>query len=345
MGLGLTRNAPAWGEVDPSIYAQAEAKGFPKPKFVQTNGIRMAVFEEGEGFPVIFSHGFPELAYSWRYQIPALAKAGFRAIVPDQRGYGRTERPEKIEDYDIHHLCGDLAGMMDVLEIEKAVFCGHDWGGFVVWQMAHLHPDRVAGVIGVNTGYSPRPATSIVSMLKAALGEDNYIVFFQEPGVADELLGNNVEKAFRAFLQKGGITAEEFNKLPPDAPERKFNIRLMLEGGISGAGEPLVSEEELAYYVETFKDTGFTGGINWYRNLDRNWETTEGQATNINVPCLYVGAEDDVILPPSRMIGAERWLPDLEQKTIADCGHWTQQEKPDELNAIMIDWLTRKFKG
>lgn len=343
LALGMHAAGPAWAEVDPAIYAAAEGRGFPKPKFVETNGIRMAVYEEGVGFPVIFSHGFPELAYSWRHQLPALAKAGFRAIAPDQRGYGRTSRPSKIEDYDIHHLCGDLIGMMDAFELEKAVFCGHDWGGFVVWQMAHLHPDRVAGVIGVNTPYAPRTPMSIVDLLKATLGEDNYIVYFQEVGPADDLLGNNVEKAFRSFFADTGLRAEEFNKLPADAPERKFDIRQIIE--VDPSAGLLISEEELAYYIATFQDTGFTGGINWYRNLDRNWKTTEGQKSTIEAPCLYVGAEDDLILPPSRMLGAERWLPDLEQKVIADCGHWTQQEKPEELNAILVDWLTRKFKA
>lgn len=335
----------AAAEVDPAVYARAEAAGFPEPKYVETNGIRMAVFEQGEGFPVVFSHGFPELAYSWRHQLPVLAGCGFRAIAPDQRGYGRTQRPEAIEDYDIHHLCGDLAGLLDALEIERAVFCGHDWGGMVVWQMAHLHPDRVAGVIGVNTPYSPRSPMNPIDALRAMRGEDNYIVAFQEPGKADAILDANTEKMFRMFMRHGGLfDAEEFAKLPVDAPERKFQILKMLEGD-EYFGDLILSEDDLAYYVSTFKDTGFTGGINWYRNIERNWSTTEGQPAKIDKPCLYVGAADDVVLPPSMAAGMGQFIPDLEKHVIQDCGHWTQQEHPDELNTILVGWLTKRFKA
>ena len=243
--LAAAIGGAARAEVNPQVYAKAEAAGFPKPKFVQTNGIRMAVYEQGEGFPIVFSHGFPELGYSWRHQLPALAKAGFHAIAPDQRGYGRTERPEAVDGYDIHHLTGDLAGMLDALKIEKAVFCGHDWGGAVVWQMAHLHPERVAGVIGVNTPYMPRAAKNPVDMLREMRGENNYIVYFQQPGVADKYLHDNVEKAFRAFLRKGTLTAEQFAKLPADSPARSFDLKAMIEAGAI-SGTPLVTEDELS---------------------------------------------------------------------------------------------------
>jgi len=337
-----SRSGAAHATVDPTIYAKAEAAGFPKPKYVKTNGIRMAVYEQGEGFPIVFSHGFPELGYSWRHQIPVLANAGFRAVVPDQRGYGRTDRPEAVEDYSIQHLTGDLAGLLDALDIEKAVFCGHDWGGLVVWQMAHLHPDRVAGVIGVNTPYIPRSPVPPLQMMKQMRGENNYIVYFQQPGVADKLLHDNVDKAFRAFFQKSSMTAEEFAKLPADAPERAFDIRAMIEAGGQG-GQLLISEDELAFYIETFRDTGFTGGINWYRNLDRNWESTKGQAQKLDKPSLYIGAQDDVILPPSMAEATRGLLSDFEMHVIQHCGHWTQQEHPEELNTILIGWLTKRF--
>jgi len=340
---GIAQNARA--DVDPKIYVKAEAAGFPKPKFVDTNGIRMAVYEKGEGFPIIFSHGFPELGFSWRHQLDALSKAGFRAIAPDQRGYGRTSRPEKVEDYDIHHLTGDLAGMMDKLGIDKAVFCGHDWGGAVVWQMAHLHKDRVAGVIGVNTPYMPRTPMNPIEMLKQMRGENNYIVYFQQPGVADTFLHENVDKAFRAFLRKSPLTAETFAKLPADSPLRNFNIKQMIEAGAAGTGGYVCTEEDLNVYIETFRDTGFTGGINWYRNIERNWKTTEGQPQKLELPALYVGAEDDVILPPSMMEAAAGLVPGIEMHTIQNCGHWTQQERAEELNTILIGWLTKRFKS
>ena len=190
----------------------------PTPKMVKTNGIDMAVYEAGprDGVPVVLCHGFPELAFSWRYQIKALGDAGFRVLAPDQRGYGLTSRPEKIEDYDMKHLTGDLAGMLDAFGIEKAVFAGHDWGGLVVWQMPLYQPKRVAGVIGVNTPFLPRPPVDPIMAMRAMYGENMYIVFFQKPGVADALLAKDTGKAFRFFMRKGGPTAAEYAKLPQE---------------------------------------------------------------------------------------------------------------------------------
>ncbi len=319
----------------------------PEPFFVETNGIRMAVYEQGEGFPVVFSHGFPELAYSWRYQLPALAAAGYRAIAPDQRGYGLTDRPEEVEAYDVDTLCADLVGLLDALGIEQAVFVGHDWGGGVVWRMPLLYPDRVAGVVGVNTPFGRPPGPNPpIEMLRQARGEANYVVAFQEPGVADALLAENVDNVFRLFYRKNRLTAEEFAALPADAPERRFELLAAIENAeIDPNAELIITEPELRFYIETFRKTGFTGGINWYRNIDRNWENSRLLEYWVTAPALYVGAEDDTVLPPSSMDGTEQYLADIERQVIADCGHWTQQERPRELNRILIDWLDRKIGG
>lgn len=316
---------------------------FPRPKFVQSNGIRMAVYQEGKGLPVVFSHGFPELAYSWRHQLPALAEAGYHAIAPDQRGYGATDRPEAIELSDIHHLTGDLVGLLDSMKIERAVFCGHDWGGMVVWSMGLLHPDRVAGIIGVNTPFFPRGPMPPIDMLRRVAGEDNYMVFFQKPGVADAALAKDVRKTFTMFMRRGGLmNAKEFAKLPPNSPERRFELIKMLQAD-QFPGELILNPHELDHYVQTYEKTGFTGGINWYRNMNRNWETTAKVEQKIKVPSLMISAEDDVVLSPAMTAGMEKYVPDLEKHVIAGCGHWTQQEKPEELNRLIIDWLGRRF--
>ncbi len=312
------------------------------PRYVETNGIRMAVYDQGKGVPVVMCHGFPELAYSWRHQIPAVAGAGFHAIAPDQRGYGHTDRPAEIEDYDIHHLTGDLVGMLDALKIDKAVFVGHDWGGFVVWQMPLLHPSRVAGVIGVNTPFLPRAPMDPITLMRMAYGEEMYIVFFQKPGVADALLGRDPAKTLRLFYRKSGMTLEEFDKRP--AEEKNFALARAFDVDESlWPGKVLLTPEELDVYRNAFARTGFTGGINWYRNFTRNWQTTEGITQKIDVPCLMVMAANDVVLRPSLADGMEQYVPDLEKHLIKDCGHWTQAEKPDELNRVMIDWLKRRF--
>jgi pimeloyl-ACP methyl ester carboxylesterase len=317
---------------------------FPEPTMVKTNGIDMAVYEMGpkDGVPVVLCHGFPELAYSWRHQLPALAAAGFRVIAPDQRGYGRTSRPDDVTGYDMAHLTADLAGMLDALGLKDAVFCGHDWGGIVVWQMPLLHPTRVRGVIGVNTPFMARGPMDPIAMMRAVFGEDMYIVFFQQPGVADAILAKDVGKSFRFFMRKSGMKAADYAKLP--AEQRNLALVKALETDEAGwTGTGLLTDEEMKYFVDTFTRTGFTGGINWYRNFTRNWQAGEGVEQKVHVPALMVMAEDDIVLSPAMADGMEKFVPDLEKALIKDCGHWTQQEHPDELNAILVDWLKRRF--
>ena len=316
----------------------------PTPKMVKTNGIDMAVYEAGpkDGVPVVFCHGFPELAFSWRYQIKALADAGFHVLAPDQRGYGLTSRPEKIEDYDMKHLTGDLAGMLDAFGIDKAVFAGHDWGGMVVWQMAIYQPDRVSGVIGVNTPFLPRPPVDPIMAMRAMYGENMYIVFFQKPGVADALLAKDTGKAFRFFMRKGGPTAAEYAKLPQE--QRNLELVHALQSDESlWPGELVMPKEELQFFIDTFEKTGFTGGINWYRNFTRNWVESGTMEQRVHVPGLMIMAEDDVVLSPAMADGMERFVPDLEKVLIKKCGHWTQQEHPEETSTAMIAWLKKRF--
>jgi pimeloyl-ACP methyl ester carboxylesterase len=305
---------------------------------VHTNGIRMAVTEQGAGPPVVLCHGFPEIAYSWRHQIPALATAGFRAIAPDQRGYGGTDQPAAVSDYDIHHLTADLVGLLDALGLERAVFAGHDWGGIVVWHMPLLHPARTAGVIGVNTPYFPRAAAPPIALMRAAWGDNYYVVHFQKPGEADGALARDVRRVFTQ-LMRTGVPLEETRKL--------WRGRNMAEAvaGPELPGRPLLSEEELQVYVRAFERTGFTGGVNWYRNLDRNWETTPQLAgAKVEVPALMITAEHDPVLRPELAEAMRDLVPDLETVMIPGCGHWTQQERPAELSGLMIDWLTRRFR-
>jgi len=316
---------------------------FPEPTMIRSNGIDMAVYEMGpkDGFPVVLCHGFPELAYSWRHQLPALAKAGYRAIAPDQRGYGRTSRPDPVTDYDMAHLTGDLTGLLDALGLKKAVFAGHDWGGIVVWQMPVYHPDRVAGVIGVNTPFLHFPMDPI-DALRAMRGDNNYVVYFQKPGLADAALAKDVGKTFRFFMRKNVATAKEFEHAPQQA--KNFELVHALEQDETGfRGEPLLTDAEMKVFVDTYKRTGFTGGINWYRNLSRNYELGKSMEQIVRVPGLMIMAEDDVVLPPSMTEGMERFVPDLEKVLIRNCGHWTQQEHPQETSNAMIAWLKRRF--
>jgi pimeloyl-ACP methyl ester carboxylesterase len=305
-------------------------------KTIRTNGISMAVRDEGQGPAVVLCHGFPELAYSWRHQVPALAAAGFRAIAPDQRGYGDTERPADVAAYDIHQLTGDLVGLLDALGIERAVFAGHDWGGLVVWQMPLLHPERTAGIIGVNTPYFPRAFAAPTAIFRQLFGDNYYICHFQQPGVADAALARDPRRVFTQLMRRGVPISEAEARLAARGAMPNM-VEMVFEGEPLGA--PLLADDELAVYAETFTRTGFTGGINWYRNLDRNWETTPELANApIAVPSLMVTAEWDAVLRPEMAEPMRAFVSDLEIHMIRECGHWTPQERPRELNAAMIDW-------
>jgi pimeloyl-ACP methyl ester carboxylesterase len=318
---------------------------FPEPRFVDTNGLRMAVHEQGTGTPVVLCHGFPELAYAWRHQLPALAGAGFRAIAPDQRGYGATggpKGPDAVPLYDMAHLTGDLIGLLDALGLEKAVFCGHDWGGIVVWQMALMHPDRVAGVIGVNTPFMPRAPVDPIQMMRQVWGEDMYIVHFQKYGEAEQVLEADIAKSMRFWYRKSRMKLADYDKLP--AEYKRLSLIRTFEQPEERWSAPLVMEPaELDTYIRAFERTGYEGGINWYRNFSRNWQASAGLAQRIEVPCLMISAADDVVLRPEMTNGMENYIPDLEKHIIADCGHWTQSERPEELNRLMLEWLARRF--
>lgn len=317
------------------------APGMPRPRFIESNGIAMGVYEKGSGVPIVFCHGFPELAYSWRKQIDPFAAAGYRVIVPDQRGYGLTERPAEIADYAVGNLVDDLAGLLDALEIDKAIVCGHDWGGGIAWMMPRYHPDRVLGVIGVNTPafhpQHPRKPNELI-----VRSDRYYTLTFQPPGVAEAVLEKNVRKSFEFFLRRGGMwNVEYFRSLPEDSAARRLDLLTLLEAG-NPTGELILTADELDYFVQTFETTGFTGGLNWYRAAGAGNSRTDLK-WDIEVPCLYIGAENDVVLPPTSADGMEGYIADLTKQTIADCGHWTQQEKPEEFNRVTLNWLQRKF--
>lgn len=285
-------------------------------RFVETNGIRMHFVEQGDGFPVLFLHGFPELWYSWRYQIPALAGAGFRAIAPDMRGYGETDKPEGIEAYDIHHLVADMTGLLDALDLSRAVIVGHDWGGVIVWQMALMHPERVERVISFNTPFTRRSRRRPTEAYKELPdGRFNYILYFQEPGRAESDIEPDIESWLDTTI-RGIATVRDF-----------------------------ITADTIKVFVDAFRKGGITGPLNYYRNIDRNWETTaylEGR--QITMPALMICAENDPILLPQSAQRMPEYIPDLTTHLIKNCGHWTQQEQPDEVNRLILEFL-QDLKG
>ena len=310
-------------------------------RLVDTNGVRLRVIEAGDrGAPtVVLAHGFPELAYSWRRQIPALVDAGYHVLAPDQRGYGGSSCPNAVEGYDIHHLNGDIVGLLDDVGAEKAVWVGHDWGAIVVWNAPLLHPDRVVAVAALSVPPVPRPKTPTTQALRRIFGETFfYILYFQEPGVADAELNGDPARTMRRLLgslRTSGDPSAGIQMPPPDA-----------EGFIDRIPEPdglpdWLSQDELDHYISEFTRTGFTGGLNWYRNMDRNWETTpELAGAKTSVPCLFIGGAADPVLMFTRRDRAAEVVSGPYREVMLDgAGHWLQQERPDEVNATLLEFL------
>ena len=309
-------------------------------KFVDTNGIRMHVAEAGSGYPVVLCHGFPELWYSWRHQMRALADAGFRAIAPDQRGYGETTCPQPIEAYTQRNLVADLTGMLDALGLEHAVVVGHDWGGAVAWNAAMMAPARFTHVIGVNTPFfqrAPMKPTDLMRLM--AQGNFHYILYFQDPGVAEAELERDVRRSLRGFYQGASDLVAITDKTAPpgvwgpagggildrlpDRPQGKF-----------------LPDSDFEVFVKAFEKTGFRGGLNWYRCIDRSWEESAGQEQRVNQPALMITAELDPVLRPELCNGMEAFVPNLRKTVLVKgSGHWTQQEKPAEVNAAILEFL------
>lgn len=310
-------------------------------RFIDTNGVRLRVLEAGEpGAPVVLlAHGFPELAYSWRHQIPALAAAGYHVLAPDQRGYGGSSAPAEIEAYDIHALTADLVGVLDAVGAERAVWIGHDWGAPVVWNAALLHPHRVAAVAGLSVPPTPRPQEAPTAAWRRLFGDRFfYILYFQQPGVADAELDADPERTMRSMF--GGLTA------PGDAAAAAVMLDPGPAGFLDRIPEPdalpdWITADEFAYYVAEFGRTGFTGGLNWYRNFDRNWSTTPQLAdASTDVPALFLaGAADPVLGFTRRDRAREVATGPYRELLIEDAGHWLQQERPDQVNAALLEFL------
>ena len=304
---------------------------------VMTNGIRMRIAQAGAGPLVLLLHGFPESWYSWRHQIPALAAAGFRVVAPDQRGYGATEAPTAVESYDILHLVDDAVGLLDELGEEQAVVVGHDWGAPVAWHCALLHPQRFRAVAALSVPYVGRSPLPPLDMFRAMAGENFfYILYFQQPGVAEDELEADVRATMRRFLYaaSGDVTEPlDFWRKPKTA---KF-----LDGlPDPRALPPWLTEADLDYFTSEFRRAGFRGGLNWYRNVPQNWEWGAKVAgKRVFQPALMVTAGKDGVLTPDMADGMERWVPNLTRGHVEQCGHWAQQEEPEKLNRFLIDWL------
>jgi pimeloyl-ACP methyl ester carboxylesterase len=319
-------------------------------RFVETNGIRMHVAEAGptQGPLVVLCHGFPESWYSWRHQLVALGRAGFHAVAPDQRGYGQTTAPEAIDQYTLLHLVGDLVGLLDALGAPTAAVVGHDWGAPVAWHAALLRPDRFRKVAGLSVPFRPRTPTRPTSAMPQTAEAVFYQLYFQEPGVAEADLEADPRASIRKILYWASGEARD----PRGGEVQASDLGMVPRSGglIASRPEPgalpaWLTEADLGFYAGEFARTGFRGGLNWYRNIDRNWTLLAPWAgATVSVPALYVAGDRDLVLA---FRGMDQLLPALPKlvpqltKTVIlpGCGHWTQQERPDEVNAALLEFL------
>jgi pimeloyl-ACP methyl ester carboxylesterase len=312
-------------------------------RFVDTNGIKMHLVEQGQGPLVILCHGFPECWYSWRHQLPALAEAGFHVVAPDQRGYGQTDRPEPIVAYDILQLTGDMVGLIHALGEERAIIVGHDWGAPVAWHCALLRPDLFHTIALLSVPFRSRSWESerpTEGMKRMAGEREFYMLYFQEPGKAEAEFEADVRRTMAIFLYTASGD-------PP--PEKRWSHlfgkseKFLDTGSLPEMLPAWLTEQDLAFFTSEFERTGFRGGLNWYRNIDRNWELTPFlNGAKLLQTALFIAGEFDAVVAMNRKAfnTMEKTMPALRKKVLLPgAGHWIHQERPTEVNRLLIEFL------
>ncbi len=308
-------------------------------QFVNTNGIRMHYAEAGAGPLVLLCHGFPESWYSWRHQLHALAEAGFHAIAPDMRGYGQTDQPKEVEAYDIFQLTGDLVGLINSIGAASAVIVGHDWGAWVTQVAALFRPDMFRAVALLSVPYLPRGPISPSEWEKQRYpGQIFYQQIFRAPG-SEQIFEADVRASITNALYSASGEA-------PTDKRWKFAMRpeeLASSMPSTSQTPSFVTNEDIDFFVTEFKRTGFRGGLNYYRNVDRNWALTPFlDRAKLRQPTLFVSGDRDAVIEfwSDEVDAMETTVPNLTRSVmLPNCGHWTQQERPAEVNNLLIEFI------
>lgn len=304
---------------------------FPEPAIVATNGIELEVFTAGTpGKPIVLLHGWPEIAFAWRLQIPALVAQGYHVIVPNQRGYGASSQPQAVHAYDVHELAADVVGLLDHYGYQQAAIVGHDWGALLTWWIAQLHPERVAAVACSSVPHLVRGELPWIALWQKVFGPDYYMVHFNRlPGVAAKHYEAHTETLFRHLFRKDIANLIDYLK------DALYSMLQLPEP----PGSPLLSEAELEVFVAAFAESGFHAPLNWYRNFDRNWELLEGVDPQVRQPALMIFGELDLLTESKTL---KHYVPHVEVHSLK-AGHWIQQEQPEAFNQILLDWLARQY--
>ena len=313
-------------------------------RFIEANDLRMRIAEAGDSGPLLLlAHGWPESWYSWRHQLTFLAEAGYRVVAPDMRGYGETDKPPSVEDYDIVQLADDMVGLLDALGEESAIMVGHDWGSIVAWNSVLLHPDRFTALIAMSVPYGGRALRSPMEGWNETFGDNFfYILYHNEPGGEAEREYDNDPRGLISRLY-----------LSPRSPREAPTItdpKRSAGGWIGRLGAPKslpdwLTQEDLDYVVDQFEMAGFRGGVNYYRNFHRNWEITEHlQDVKVKVPTLFVAGERDSVIAGATQDALARSMSRVVEDLrgvilIPEIGHWVQQEAPSETNSAILNFL------
>ncbi len=321
-------------------------------RIIECNGIHINIAEQGDGPLVLLAHGFPESWFSWRHQIDALAAAGFRVAAPDLRGYGKSDAPQAIDQYTILHLVGDMVGILDALGAPTAVIVGHDWGASVAWQAALTRPDRFRAVAALSVPFRPRAKAPPTSLMPRTENAQFYQLYFQEPGPAEAELGRDPRATIRNMLFGASGDGVAAARAAVAAGGPAPNLGMVPKGGgfLQGPGAPAtlpswISESDIDYYGEEFKRSGFRGALNYYRNIDRNWEITGAMAgLQVTVPALYVAGDRDFVVSfpgtDQLLANLKTFVPGLRKiQMLPGCGHWTQQERANEVSAALVEFI------
>lgn len=325
----------------------------PVQRSIEANGIRINVAEQGSGPLVVLCHGFPETWYSWRHQIAALAQAGYHVVAPDMRGYGMSDRPDAIDQYTIFHLVGDLIGLLDALDARSAIVVGHDVGASVAWQAAQLRPDRIRAVAGLSVPFRPRGSIRPTAAMPRTADAEFYVLYFQTPGRAEAEFEADPRTAIRNMLYGAsgdGVRAARARAAAGGPPTPNLGMVPHGQGFLRGAPAPAVlpswlTETDVDHYATQYMRSGFRGPLNYYRNLDRNWEIASSLAgMPVTMPALYIGGDHDFMAAAPGMdqllANLKHVLPGLRKlQMLPGCGHWTQQERPQEVNATLLDFF------
>lgn len=307
---------------------------------LDVNGISLSLYCAGpeQGRPLWLLHGFPECWHSWRNQIEPLVAAGYRLFIPEMRGYGGSEAPADVKAYDVLTLCGDIRAAMDHFGQAEAGVIGHDWGAMVAWYLALVEP-RVKALTTMSVPFAGRPRRPAVEIMReASAGRFNYILYFQEPGRAEQELDADIDRTLRLLMY--------YDKKSLLLQDKPADSRLFDENMQVGALPAWCPEADFAVYRQTFAGHGFRGALNWYRNFERNWQVTEPlQGRKISQPTLFLIGDKDPVgrLESYTLKKMPEWVPDLEQHELASCGHWIQNEQAQRVNELLLAFLGRHF--